>query len=251
MLSFCTLCGCECVLVSLSFFSCYHFLSHQHLSCFLPPCEMSQLVLLIKVSISMTSRNVQLLRAWQTGNWDKVTQSNWCCVQSELHRCFKAATLLRRFSLCVSTVLLLAASFSCYAFAQRSKFWAASRRRPMNEIHDDILVDLRCSVSGSVTGSLSSCSEKAARLCLRGCSSSVCPFSEPCPLCTDNNTAKDMLRWSKCHPDTWEIFKMKLLGKIWSNRHPERVGGLTNLKTWLGFLFLFYWIWAIWRQLYN
>lgn len=188
MLLFCTLCGCECVLVSLSFFSCYHFLSHQHLSCFLPPCEMSQLVLLIKVSISMTSHNVQLLRAWQTGNWDKVTQSNWCCVQSELHRCFKAATFLRRFSLCVSTVLVLAASFSCYTFAQGSKFLDSFKTETEwnTWLKHDIFVELRCSVSGSVTGSLSSCSEKAARLSLRGCSSSLCPFSEPCPLCADN-----------------------------------------------------------------
>lgn len=80
-----------------SLLSCY-LLSHQHLSCFLP----SQLLLLAKVSISMTTRNVQLPRAWKTGNWDKVTQSDWCCGQDELHRCFKAATFLQRYSLCVS-----------------------------------------------------------------------------------------------------------------------------------------------------
>lgn len=78
---------------------------------------------------------------------------------------------------------------------------------------------------------------------------SVCPFSDPCPLCADNNSVKDMLR-SKHHPDTWDVFRMKRLGKFWWNRHPERIGGLTNLKTRLEFALL-YWIWAIWRQLYS
>lgn len=54
---------------------------------------MSQLNLYNKVSISMTGHDVQLLRAWLPGNWVKVTEFNWFCVQFWLQCCSQAITL--------------------------------------------------------------------------------------------------------------------------------------------------------------
>lgn len=83
-------------------FGCYHS-SSPLLSCFhfsptstplsLPSPVMSRFNLYNKVSISMTGYDVQLLRVWLPGNWVKVTESNWFCVQFWLHCCSQAITL--------------------------------------------------------------------------------------------------------------------------------------------------------------